>query len=125
MGRYRSFFCSRIAVQRGDIPAPRNYPAWLHPNVLVQLQALEVRSWVEVWASRGEAEWPAGQQMLATSRSIPVVLPVPDFSMPYNVGCLVLVVVLTYVVGGFAQLCTAMRNSRTAQTVPVDRRKRA
>lgn len=40
-------------------------------------------------------------------RSLAVVLPVPDFSMPYNVTCLVLVVVLTLVLGSASVMRSA------------------
>lgn len=71
-------------------------------------QELWDRDWMTLWTDDSMQTFFAGISQMEAGHSFPVVLPVPDFSMPYNVCCLVLVVVMTYVMGGLALL----RNAR-------------
>ena len=70
--------------------------------------------WMEVWMQSSAKAFFCSKHLVVAGQSIAVVLPLPDFSMPYNVGCFVLVVVMTYIMGGFALVRKAALAGRPA-----------
>ena len=63
------------------------------------------RDWLALWTDNDVPGSVHAQSV--TGQSVVVVLPVPDFSMPYNVCCFCLVVLMTFISGGISLVRTA------------------
>lgn len=82
---------------------------------LSHAQDLHGRDWVAFWSGANDDDgdpYAEVRQRGVAGVGTVLVLPVADFSMPYNVCCFVLVVCITFALGGVSVMRSAARISQ-------------